>query len=414
MVLNKTLKLCMNICCLLILATLTVSAAPGLNVVLLNQNPDPVNPGNFVYLNVKVANVGTDVLDNVNIEFIEDSNFKIAKNDELVKELGTLSALSTDDDSNSFVVAKYKVLVDENTPSGLNTVEFNLITSQSTTKYEFEVLVQDSNPLIVVNDISTPQIKPGENAKFKLTLENKNSINLKDVKINLDLANVENKILSLNSGSNQKVMDNIKSGESVEIEYDIIVSPDAESKPYLVPVVLSYEDNLGNTFENTIYGTVKVFSEPEISLKLDSQEIYTLGKGKFSLAIANPGTSSVKGVIMTILPSEDYEIITGTNQYIGDMNPDDFQTLQGEVFINNAESAVLKVKLNYLDSYDKSQEIILDVPLKIYNEEELKQFGFTASSGGSNTFNYIIVIVLTAVITFFVVRRSFRKKLKKN
>ena len=55
---------------LLFVSISAVSAAAGLNVVLSNQNPDPVSPGNFVFLNVKISNIGSDSINNARVELI--------------------------------------------------------------------------------------------------------------------------------------------------------------------------------------------------------------------------------------------------------------------------------------------------------------------------------------------------------
>lgn len=411
---KKIISIIASFLLVMILGVTAVSAAGGLNVALLNQNPDPVSPGNFVYLNVKVSNIGSDVIKEAYITFDENNNFEVAKGEDVEKNLGSLSAFSTSDNTNSFIVAKYKILVDENTPSGLNTVSFDVRTSSGTYTYDFDILVQDANPQILVKDIKIPQTKPGSNTKMSLTIENQNSITLKDVKVALDLADVDGKILNLNDGSNEQVIGDLKSGEFKTIEYDVVVSPEAESKPYLLPITISYDDNLENSFSTTFYGSVKVYSEPELSLTLNSQDIYTTGKGKFSLAIANPGSSKIKGVQLEVLESDDYEIIQGENQYVGDLNPDDFQTLQGDIYIKNADNAVLNVRLTYGDSYDNRETQNLEIPLKIYNDEQLKELGFSSNSSSGGSFvSYIVVILLTAIVTFFVVRRSFKKRLGK-
>lgn len=385
----------------------TANAAAGLNVILANQNPDPVSPGNFVYLNVKISNIGDEQIKVDEIKMIENENFKIAKGEDISRNLGILSAYSTSDNSKSFVVEKYKVLVDEDTPSGLNNVDFEVLTDNGKVTYEFDVFVQDNNPIIFVKNIETEELKPGENGELKVTLENINTINLRDVKVALQLGDIDENTITMAQGSNEKIIERLESKTESTFVFDISISPDSQSKSYLVPIKISYEDSLENTYENTVYGSVKVFSEPELSLNLDSQDVYNVGKGGFTLAIANPGTSRIKGVQFKILDSESYEIIEGKTQYVGDLNPDDFQTLQGEMYIKNTDSATLRIQLNYLDSYDNKKEEIIEVPIKIYSEEELQKFGIAQEQKSSTG---LIVVVLVLVIVGFIFWRRNKKK----
>ncbi len=397
--------------CLLFMSVEVVNSATGLNVIMSSQNPDPVSPGNYVYVNIKVSNIGSNNLENVIINFNPNENFKLAQGEQNTRELGTLSSYGSYQNSNSFVVARYKLLVDSNTPLGLNKLKFDIRTSSGLFTYDFEVLVQDSKPELIISDISAQNVEPGKHTSLRMVLENKNNFNLKNVKVSLDLANVENKAINLNSGSNQILIDRIDPNQKKDIEFDISISPKSESIPYLLPIKISYRDNLDNIFENIIYTSIKVYSKPEISLTLDSQDVYSKGNGNFVLAIANPGTSQVKGVLMTILASDDYVMLEGENQYIGDLNPDDFQTLRGKIHIKNDKEVVLKVSLKYLDSYDNRSEQIIHVPFKTYGQEELKLLGYSKQSSSGGLTGYIIVMLITCILTFFFVRRMFRNRL---
>ena len=169
----------------------------------------------------------------------------------------------------------------------------------------------------------------------------------------------------------------------------------------------------GNDFTTEVLGSVRVYSEPQLLLTLDSQDVYTIGKGKVTLAVANPGTSSIKGTQVEIMSSDDYEVISGSNQYVGDLNPDDFQTVQSEVYISNSESATLKVKVTYLDSYNIESEIMMDVPLKIYDNDELKSFGLMGNDSGSSGFGTIIFVLIVLAVAFFYGRKKFNFGKKK-
>lgn len=398
----------------MLFAMLSISAAysaGGLNVVLSSQNPDPVSPGNFVYVNVKVSNGGNQDLKDVTIELIENSNFEVAQGSDSFKELGVIPAYSNLDTSNNFVIAKFKILVDEKTPLGLNTLEFEVKDSGKAYTYDFDVLVQDANPSIRVSDFKVENLEPGKSSKLIVEVENDNNVALRDVIISLDLDEVEDGVFSTISGSNQKIISSLKANEKLSVEYEIVANPDASSKPYLVPVTINYEDSLGNAYTSEGLGSILVYSSPQLNVNLDSQDSFSGGSNKVTLAVSNPGTSTIKGTQIEFLDSEDYEILEGKFQYVGDLNPDDFQTIQSQLYVKSEDDAMVKVKVTYLDSYNVVNEEIIDVNVQVFSNDELKQFGLAAagSSGLSSFFGFLVVIALLVGIYYFGKRRGYNK-----
>lgn len=399
---SNIIKICLS---LLIAISLSFQAfsAVGLNVVLSSQDPDPVSPGNFVYINVKISNTGDSSLKDATIEMVENSVFTIAKGEEKVRALGMIPAYSGVENGKGFVIAKFKVYVSKDAPQGLNTVKFRVNTAlNGGFEYEYDILVQDENPKIQVNEFNVETIEAGENSKLNIELENINTIALKDVIVKLNLDEVSDEVLSVLSGSNQKVISLMQPGEKATVSFDLVASPDAESKPYILPFDVEFEDSLDNSFTKEVLGSVSIYSAPIISIRLDSQENFQVGKSKVTLAIANPGTSTIKGTQLEILSSDKYEVLDGAYEYVGDLNPDDFQTVQNEIYIK--EKTDLQVKLTYLDSYNNENEKVISIPLKIYSDEELKQYTSTSSSSGGSYLSTIIFLVLI-VVAYFVGRR---------
>lgn len=395
---------------MLMLGVTSAYSAGGLNVVLSSQNPDPVSPGNFVYVNVKVSNSGSANLQDVNIELIENSNFQIAQGSDLSKNLGSIPAFSSLDTSTNFVIAKFKILVDDKTPLGLNTLEFEVVEGSQVYSYDFDILVQDANPSIRVSDFKIENIEPGKSSNLIVEVVNDNNVVLKNVIISLDLNEVEDRIFSTISGSNQKMIGVINPGQTKSIEYTIISDPSASSKSYNVPLVIEYDDALGNSFTSNGLGSVQVYSEPLLSIKLDSQDSLSGGSGKITLAVANPGTSTIKGTQIEILGSDDYEVLEGKFQYVGDLNPDDFQTVQADVFIKATSNTIMKMKVSYLDSYNSQNEMIVEVPIKVFSDAELKDLGLASSSSGSSSVSLIVTALIVGIVAFYFGRsRGFKK-----
>lgn len=389
------------------------AAFGSVSVVLSDQMPDPVSPGNFVYLNIKVTNAGDSPIPEAQITMEDNEHFKLAAGETRTKNLGAIPQNTRIASSTGFVIAKYRVLVAEDAPLGLNKVNFRLDSSVGTFNYNFDVLVMAQNPRIQVNNFEVNEAIPGQISTLKIEIENINTIPLRDVFVSLNLNDVEDKPFGLVSGTNQRAIALIMPGEKREIEFKLLVGPDARSRPYLVPVDITFEDSQNNLYQKIVQGSVNVYSEPIIDLRLSSQDIYSEGRGRITLAISNPGTSVVKGTRLEILDSEGYEILDGQFQYVGDLNPDDFQTLQFDTFIKSQIDS-LQARLIYLDSYNNEIVKEIDVPIRTYSKEELNRLGLRGSSGsGPGLLTYIVVLILVGA-AFFIGRKFGYKKAKKS
>jgi hypothetical protein len=399
----------------LLIFGISAVSATGLNVILANQNPDPVTPGNFVFVNIKLTNTNSEDTASTFVSIIDDNHFKLAQGEDRRKNLGVIPALSSSTDSSSFIIAKYKVYVEENTPIGLNTLSLTVEESGKTYNYEFDILVQDSNPTIelVSSTLEEDFLKAGDSQQYTLTFENKNNVVLKDVIITLDLSNVEGQVLSTKSGSNQFYIDTISGKQQEEITLNLVATPNSDSKPYLLPITIEYEDALGNTYTKSVVSSVQIYSKPELTLELESQTKYTTGNGRYTLSIANPSPTTAKGVELRIISEDAYEVLDGGFQYIGDLDSDDFQTLQSDIFVFN-DDAVLKVELNYLDAYNKKITETREISLQLYSEDRLNELGLSGESDGGFSFTTIIVLLIVGFGAFFFGRSKGYKKARKN
>src|SRR3989344_6024218 len=93
---------------------------PGnfLKITLLDQDPDPVKPGELFDLKLRVLAVRTDARDNklndLRIELIQDDIFTV---DSSVRELGTLR-------ESEIIDVIYRVKIDSKAADGVNRIKF--------------------------------------------------------------------------------------------------------------------------------------------------------------------------------------------------------------------------------------------------------------------------------------------------
>ncbi|MDP1695877.1 MAG: hypothetical protein Q8L29_03120 [archaeon] len=132
-------------------------------------------------------------------------------------------------------------------------------------------------------------------------------------------------------------------------------------------------------------------------------------KGDVTFALANADTGLASFVQLTLLPSEDYEILSSSSYfYIGEMSADDTESQDISIFVKDTEKdkIILPVMLEYKDPDNIKYKKYADVELRLYNPKEMKKFGFTETKSMA----YILVMLLVIlVILFYWYRRKKRK-----
>jgi hypothetical protein len=125
----------------------------SLKVTLVNQDPYPADPGDYVNLLFKVENRGSDNAENVVFKLLPEYPFSLDTGVSADTELGTIKGLQTDE--NGFLI-KYKVRVNKDAINGENKIgtecrynngntltnTFNITISNPRT--DMDVVVQDA------------------------------------------------------------------------------------------------------------------------------------------------------------------------------------------------------------------------------------------------------------------------------
>ena len=360
------------------------------NIVFSEQRPDPVSPGAIVEVAFDISSQSD--LSDAKITLIENKYFLVVDKSS-TKYLGSIS--------NTRV--KFRIKVAENTPIGANEIKVKLSSIQGEVEQVFDIEIKEKSPILIIKSLEVNRISPGSSQPMKITLENSNAENLRNVEVLLNFAQIEESPLSLKNGGSQLFTELIKANSDHIFNVEVLASPLASSKPYFIPIQLNYQNLNGEKFSFDTHISVQVYADPFLSLRIDKQDFYTKGKNKITLAVANPSQSTLKGVEIEILEDENYNVITGGYNYIGDLNVDDFQTLQTDIFVNN-ENTELKIKVSFSDSYNQKISKIYNLPLSLYSEKKAGEIGVSTNSQSSSfSFKSFIVWIIIFLIGFFVV-----------
>ena len=364
----------------------------NIEVTFLSQDPDPVEPGEYVNLRWRVENYGSREVEDVSFELVLEPPFYFDNEVQAIKTIGDIGVRQIGDES---MVLHWRVRVDENALEGDHEVRLYYNTKNYGVKLDPHVIrIESRDVLVTVEGIEVipERPKPGEEVEINVKIRNLAEAFIDEVKVKLDID--ETSFATIGS-SNEQVIKRISSGELRELKYSMIVDPEAESKVHLIPLKISYVDKFNEEYDfNSNFGLI-VEHPPEYILNLEESQIHQAGqKGQIIISVSNIGTSDINFVTMEIMPSEDYEIISKSQMYLGNLESDDYETAEFDLFSSSRlkKNMDVKLKLTYKDSFNKNYEEEVVLPVKIYTRNEAIRYGLEKPT------SYTGIIVLLAVI----------------
>ncbi|MEA3378769.1 MAG: hypothetical protein U9Q69_03960 [Nanoarchaeota archaeon] len=374
---------------------------------ILRSEPAPAEPGKIMDLWVKVTTQGSlsdTRLFDVRLELKEEFPFSAASPEDKVKEFGTM-------DSSESRTVRYRVKVDGDANPGPNEIRFKFFSNikkvgMLSAPLELDVKAISATIAVASVDLEPEKIKPGDAAKLTLTLRNDALSRLRDITAQIDLSASTMPFAPIHSTTEKKIR-SIASGESVEVVYDIIALASADSKVYKVPLSLSYYDDAGTEFtKNDIIGLI-VEATPDLEVNIEDFDILQKGQsGDVVVSVSNIGPSDVKYMLLKVLNSEDYTVLGKNQEYLGNLESDDFETAEFRLHIGNVkDDADLKLQLQYKDAYNNERLEQVSLKLPIYSIFELRKYGL---DGDTTSFVMPIIYILIILFIYFTIK-NWRK-----
>jgi hypothetical protein len=407
----------------------TYVSGASIRVSMISQDPDPVEPGEYLELRWLVTNFGSTPLENVEFKLIPDYPFQLLGDDDGIRYLGTIQGHQKGEEG---VVLYFRVRIDEDTSEGVNKLQlrYNHDGVQDWSKLdEFEIRVQSVDAAVVIDKVvlDPERITPGSKGKLSIDIKNLADSLMKDINVKLDLTletiprsttGSESAVLyealpfAPTGSSSEKRISTIKAGKTATVSYDLMVYPDATSRVYKLPIILTYKDELDNEFEKEDIVGIVVGSSPDIYVVIDSSDLVAGKKtGKVSFKFVNKGVTDVKFLDVTLKDTEEYEIISASKEYIGNIDSDDFESVDFELYLNNnvdpenAGTIDFPLHIEFKDANNIDYEEDITLKYKIYTAEEKGQ----AKSRSAT----IIVVVIVVMIIVWIAYRKWEKRRKK-
>jgi len=372
----------------------------AIRVSLVNQNPDPVDPGSYAELRFRIENIGGDYAKDIKFELIPEYPFSLDKGVSPIRQIGDMYMQQVEDEA---YIVYYKVRVDKDAIDGNNPIKIRYTTDDGLTwsRSDFDIRVQTSDAIISIDEIrlNPEQIGPGATAELKITLTNNADSLLKNIRINLGIVDAQSAELPITpiGSTNEKMIENIGSDESKDVIFNLIADADAISKVYKLPITVSYSDILGKNYSKEYYTSLIIGEEPDLVASIEESEIITSGKaGKITLKFTNKGSSDIKFLNVILLDSDKYDIISSKEVYIGNIDSDDYESGEFNLYIKGTRSSSvqLPIQIEFKDANNKQfkKDVILQLPL--YSSSKAQMYGLIAPSNALGTVFFLLVILL--------------------
>jgi len=275
--------------------------------------------------------------------------------------------------------------------------------------YLINILGLASALTIVSVDTSPDEIAPGETADIRIGIENDWNENIEDVSIVLDL-NDEKLPFAPHDSSSEQSFDEIKEDRIKYAEFEIIVLSDAKSGIYKIPLIINYKNRDGEkqTPKQSLIG-ITVSSKPIISAHVEEGLLLKGQENEMSIEITNKGLSDVKFLEVELQGSTYYNLLSPKNVYVGDVDSDDFESVEFKIFFkeNAPNSITIPINVKYKDNLNKKYEENLNIQASVYDRKKAIELGLIKRD---YTSTYIGIVI--AVIVIWIIYRKIRKRRK--
>lgn len=335
-----------------------------LKTTLLNQDPDPAQPGEYVELRFKVEKIGLGDLQDISFELTPEYPFTFDKTDSAIKSIGSWSGFADDDEQ---YILYYKLYVDSTakewsyeTKLSVKSKSNGQFTTQ-TSKYNILVGEKKESSFVVGKLSISPLELVSDSSDNKLTIDIENIGNGNAEKVVADIELPQGMSPSF-SYSDRSILGNIPANGNKQAEFYIDLDKTIKSGVHEATINLKYADE---SDEDNVYKQIKipleipVHGQPQFEIIRTEFNPTTFSAGdsvQAHIIVKNVGEEEAVGVsLKTFKESSQPFDFTDKTDFIGKLEPGD----EGEAVISFTVNNEAVIK-----------EYILDAEIRgVYNEE---------------------------------------------
>jgi LPXTG-motif cell wall-anchored protein len=261
----------------------------------------------------------------------------------------------------------------------------------------------DFGHVIIFNNLSTmPQtLEPGVPGMFRGVFENTGNSYVNDIRIGLTLPD---EIGFFNDVSNKKTSRLLPS-ESASVNFNLIALPGTAEGIYNADLTVGYVDKVGEEREDVYVISFIVKSKPKMYVQIEESEVYK-GKnlGEITVKFVNNDVADFKFLTSELMNSEQYEILSPKKVYVGDLDSDDFESVDYRIKIKGkGDEVLIPLKITYKDAMNNPFSEEVSAILTLHSGKDLGKVK-------SKTTTYVIVGLIVVGVGWWFWKRWKKKK----
>ena len=391
----------------------------GMTIDLLNQDPDPVKPGDVLEIRLSVQNTGYDEQENCIVKIEPDYPFRALPGEELSKNIGTLGKRYEDDRGK---VVKFKLGIENDVNEGRYPLKVYLYSggSKNGLCLTKDLIIDiDSESNAEIEFISVEKLVPGKKTDLTFGIKNVGNSPLKNAMFSWECTN--DLILPVGS-SNVKHINLIDMGETANVSFEVLTNVNTKPGLYKLDMVLTYDD-IEELQTITEAGTVENQKRKEIKSKagiyiggttdFDIAFMERSPTGAYTFSVSNIGNNGANSVKISVPPQANWSVTDGSNSVIlGNLQKGDY-TIADFNLEPSAPGKDLPIKFEISYTSSDGMRQVEEKELNLYSSPftlpiETKQPG---ENNGSGFLSYkLLLLVLAGAAAFLVYRRQQKKK----
>jgi len=362
--------------------------------ISMEQDPFPGHAGENSQLSFSITNEGSENLSSI--------LFDLNVDDPITLKSDSQKTISLNGGETKTI--NYNVYIQTDAQEGTETVTLDYRIDGSDHDKDFDVEIAPDQVYLQIESVTSmpEKVAPGGTVTLNMNLRNTANSEVKNVIINLNLANMP---FAPESVAEERIALINERGLS-QISFNLIALSGASIQVYKIPLTITYQDSYGQQYSREDFVSIEVFEKPSIDVIIDKNNLVQSMASKFDIKVLNKGLGKVTFVEATLLPSSDYTLDETDSQYIGNIESDDYSSVEFSIVPKKANFNVL-IQLDYRDANNQKYTETRTLLVRAYSVPEAQRLGILPAFPW---FLILVILVVIALIVFFIVRRKNKKK----
>lgn len=256
---------------------------------------------------------------------------------------------------------------------------------------------------MVVSSVAIDKLYPGQTASLNIDLKNTLSEDVEDVSLALNLEGTQFTTIGSSEDSEEEISEDDKE------TFNFVLKASSDMKPgdYNIPYTITYTNS--NSTQKTKTGSfgITLSAKTELNYVLEEKNNVVGETGKLSIKMINSGLADIKFVSVKIASNNGFEILSNTEEYIGTISSNDFETASFDV-VYQKTNADLSAIVKYKDFENNEKTETISFPVEAYSREKALELGLIQKS---KTWLYATI---AGIILIWIIYKKIKKNKKQN